>query len=317
MPTSLVVKNGSKILFAMASGDADAGVAHAADDAFALPFQRQHDPVVLLVGSAELGPLVLDGVPRVDQHVDEDLLEASGIGADRGDVFVQVPFHVDSPDFELLAENLERAGDDVGHAHLFQFQVGLSGELAHVVDDFHRPVHVLVHLDQHAVEQAFVDGLLLVDLADEQRADRLDDRQGLVEFVSDAGGHFTQSGHLAGLDQLLLGLQALGDVACGDQKHFSPGIYRGRYADIDEDGVAVLVNVLGLVEDVFVFQPVEIIRLFLLDEHFQKGASGQLVAGKAVDGLHAHVAVQDFVGVGVQYEDRVGDVVEDGVVFLF
>ena len=63
--------------------------------------------------------------------------------------------------------------------------------------------------------------------------------------MGDTCCHLAQRGHFAGLDQLLLGLQAFGDVTGGDQQHLLPGIFGKRYADIDVKLFEVFGQMLG------------------------------------------------------------------------
>ena len=79
----------------------------------------------------------------------------------------------------------------------------------------------------------FRDGFMLSDFFQEKTADRLDNRQGLVQFMRDTRGHLPEGGHFAGLDKLLFGFQAFGDVTGGYQKDFAAGIFGRGYADVD------------------------------------------------------------------------------------
>ena len=66
------------------------GVAHFADDLLPVIPGLERDG--LAAGRSVLAfALFLDGVPRVEQQVDEHLLQAAGIGQDPGDVRLEVP----------------------------------------------------------------------------------------------------------------------------------------------------------------------------------------------------------------------------------
>ena len=58
--------------------------------------------------------------------------------------------------------------------------------------------------------------LLPADLAQDKAAAGFNDGQGLIQFMGDAGGHFSQGGHLAGLHQLLFRLDSFGNIVGGN-----------------------------------------------------------------------------------------------------
>ena len=65
--------------------------------------------------------------------------------------------------------------------------------------------------------------------------------------MGNARGHLTQCGHLAGLDQLLLYLQVLSDIAGCDQKDILPQVFYGRDSYIDKKDPALFGKLLSLV----------------------------------------------------------------------
>jgi hypothetical protein len=101
----LVVKKGFEDLVHHGRG-MPTPVSHTSTAHFSLRRVVQGDGLVRWSGPS-LGPTFLDGVPGIDEQVDEHLLQPVRVGVDAGKVGSQVPYHLDAPHLELLAENLE------------------------------------------------------------------------------------------------------------------------------------------------------------------------------------------------------------------
>ena len=89
------------------------------------------------------------------------------------------------------------------------------------------PINVAVHFMKHIEQDFFLNRLISINLADKKTAGGFDNRKGLVEFMGNAGGHFSQGCHFTGLDQLLFGFKSFGNITGGDQKHFFTRILGG------------------------------------------------------------------------------------------
>ena len=260
--------------------------------------------------------LLLDGVTGIDQQVDEDLLQPVGVGADTGQIGGQLPHDVDAADLQLLAEDLGGAGQDVVDGNGVEPLVGLAAEFAHVVDDFARAVHVAVDLLGHGGQQVDRDGLVVSHFLDEEPTRRLDDGQRLIELVRDPGRHLPQGGHLAHLDELLLGLEPLGDVAGRHQQRPAAGVFHGRDPHVHVERGAVLADLLDLVDRGPVFDLRGQALALILREELGEVAVEDVQPLEAVNRVHGIVAIANFQGFPVQHEHRVGDAVENLVVFL-
>ncbi len=132
--------------------------------------------------------------------------------------------------------------------------------------------------------------------------------------MGDPGRHLAQGRHLARLDELLLGLEPLGDVARRDQEHPPAGVLGGGDPHVHEEETSVAAHLAHLVDHVHAADPFLHAAALLGREEVEKVSPMELLPGEAVDALHRRVAVADLEGLGVQDEDRVGDVVEDLVV---
>ena len=109
-----------------------------------------------------------------------------------------------------------------------------------MVDDLGGAVDVAVDFLSHGLEDVGLNRLSFPGFPHQIVARGLDDRKGLVQLMGDTRRHFSQGCHLAGLNQLLLSLQALGDVARRYQQHLPPIVIEGRDPDSHENRSAIL-----------------------------------------------------------------------------
>ena len=210
LPTSLVVKKGSKILARTSAWNAVAGVL----DLYQHVVGRndRHLLQVTAVGSGEVAgaqrdlAAVADGVAGIDDQIDDHLLE-----------LVEVGLHLPkvAPIYDV---ELDRLADQAAkqHLQLRQHVVELqrlgtqaSGDARRraIAAPAGRPIGVL--LDLHDV----LEGRIGRAVIGEQKIGIADDcGQHVVEVVRDAAGELADGLHLLALDQVLLERALLGGV---------------------------------------------------------------------------------------------------------
>src|SRR6185369_16072342 len=86
------------------------------------------DPVPVGGGYTERSAL-RHGVARVQEQVQEYLLQASRITADKGQVVGQFVFHPDLGDLELVFQQCHGVGDDLVDIHFGEFRAAGAGEI--------------------------------------------------------------------------------------------------------------------------------------------------------------------------------------------
>ena len=57
---------------------------------------------IVVTGSAAALPARFNGIPGIDQQIDEHLFEAAGIGRNLGQVLADIPDHLDPRSFQSL-----------------------------------------------------------------------------------------------------------------------------------------------------------------------------------------------------------------------
>ena len=125
-----------------------------------------------------------------------------------------------------------------------------------------------------------------------------------------------EGGHFAGLDQLLLGHELHGDVARGDEKNFLPRVLRGGDADVHVDDLAILPDLLRPVNPSEGPQGARLCFPVLDREKRQKRSVEEVFFPIPIHRGDAIVAVQDRQVLRVQHKDRIGNRVEDDLIFF-
>ena len=148
--------------------------------------------------NAAFGLKRFDGLPRVPQDVDEDLLELVRIGHDRRQAGSELLHDRDITRAKVVGHDLEYFLDDSVQRHQLAFRRLLTGEAQQAVHDLVATVSTL----GDALEVAL---RLFVGLGALQQLRKTDDRrEGVVELVRHAGHELADRREFLALDQLLL-----------------------------------------------------------------------------------------------------------------
>ena len=135
-PSSLVVKNGSKILSRSAAGmpgplSAISSMAYSAGGARSSPSLRR----TIRVGGDAQRAAAGHGVDRVHEQVQADLLDLIGIAGDLGRRRHHVHVDLDPLAPDRLAQELQRLGDHRPEVHARDRRPALAREVQHLADD--------------------------------------------------------------------------------------------------------------------------------------------------------------------------------------
>jgi hypothetical protein len=243
-------------------------------------------------GAREFGRCV-DGIPCVDEEVDDDLVELGAVGEDGSgsggggelelDIFsYEAPVDTERA-FDLFV-HIERDGADdllpAEHEELLSEGPGAVGGLEDFLD--------LVFL-----------GFVEVGVLVEEFGVSLDDREQVIEVVGDAAGEAADRLHFGGLEELraelvlfFFGFAAVGEVL--EDAELAGGVAEldFGYADFDWYGLAVGLEDFAFADDESAFEAV----LAFGGEDMVQGASHHVtvaLVGHVTEGL---VAVDDALG---------------------
>ena len=137
------------------------------------------------------------GLHRVEQQVDEHLLELVGVGHDRRELGREVAHHGDVGAPELVDLQLQRLFDEAVDVHGRATRRLLAGEAEERADDLHRALGLPADSAQ-SLGDAGVHTLALEEVGG---AD--DDGQGVVQLMGDARHDPSDGGEPLGVDELL------------------------------------------------------------------------------------------------------------------
>ena len=249
-----------------------------------------------------------------EHEVDDDLFEPVGDGEHGGQLRRKRGFQRDAVHHELAAEQIAGSCDHGVDVRVEEGEVGLAPEGSHVVDDVAGAVHLPVDLRGQLGERFRGDGLVAADFAQEVAGRALDDGERLIQFVGHAGGHFPEGRHLARLNELLLHLDAFGDVRGAQDADRAVLDPRRGGPDVHAQGRAVGPDVGHAGKDGEGAELRGVLLAFLGQEQVEDAAADQFLARAAVHFDGGGVAVGDGQLGGVEQEDGVGDAIEDGLV---
>src|SRR5215831_16911629 len=194
-----------------------------------------------------LGARIGEGVARVGEQVDEDLLELDRVAEHDQLVAAEVELDVDRAQPQLLLHQGQRALDHLVDVDGRERDRRGAAEGPQVRDDRRRLLHLLqgvLELTNDRLPVVSAEPHLVEDVADEQA----DVVERVVELVRDAGRELAERRQLAGLDELLLLLPQLLLPAL----HFLRGLTQVAH-DVDHRLAAVAklqVRLVRVLEDV-------------------------------------------------------------------
>ena len=220
-------------------------------------------------------------------------------------------------DLKLAAEQTAGPCNNRVDVRIKQGDVGFASEVAHMVDDITGPIHLSVDFRGQLGERVRIDGFSTPCFAQEITGRSLDDGERLIQFVGYAGGHFPESRHLAGLNELLFHFDAFGNICRTkdeDRAILDPG--RGR-TDIHPQECAVSPDVGHTGKDSEGAQLRGILLTFLRQEQVEDAGSDKRIARASVHLDGCRVAVGDIQVDGIKQEHCIGNAVENGFMGAF
>ena len=151
---------------------------------------------------------LLERVAGIDHEIQQDMFELAGIGADQGQIVRQAVADLDALRREA-AEHRFDALHDVIQIEQFGLENLAAAESEQLAGQQRRPVAGLLDGGESRLGGGAGGGETA------QLGIAIDDGQQIVEIVGDSAGQFADRLHLLRLPQLLLQLNALGDIAGG------------------------------------------------------------------------------------------------------
>jgi len=282
---------------------------------------------------AERAAAVTHGMERVDDEVEEDLLEPLYIEGDFGQVFGEIFDDGDAGAHGVVADE----GEDLAHAFVdvdgLDIELAVGGEIDHAADDAVGAVDGARHfVEDFAVVGVDVGGQLAeVFEAHEDHGERV------FHLVGDAGGEAADGFHFFGLDEQLLhgaqfvvggfeggvefeqvffGAFARGDVGghAGDADGLAGGVVNGHFHGqpvlFFAADVGFLLEVEGAVLAQHGFVVVAVVAGGGFGENVEGGASDDFVLGQA-DEFLVEMVDHDVAVFQIADEEQPGGFVED------
>ena len=170
------------------AADPVAGVAHLDHHGVVVGMRAQRQPAA-----------ARHRVARVQDQVEEHLLDAVLVAAHRRHVLRQLAPHPDPRAVELVLDEREHVGQHLVHVDLLELGPARAREVEQPVDDLRRAEALLLDLLEHLLAR-----VVLLELAAQQLRVGRDPGERGVHLVRDAGGEQAHRGHLLGVLQLLL-----------------------------------------------------------------------------------------------------------------
>ena len=238
LPTSFVVKNGSKIFGCSSSGiPGPSSLISRTTDSCSASCQRAHDEHAAAVGREHrlLG---------VDDQVEQHLLHLVPVGEDLRQPGRQRVDDRDVRDALLVGAQRQRLAHDLVHVHHRARRLPLAREGQQVADDARGALGLAEDRLEAAADRRFERARSRQPLGPAQ-----DRGERVVQLVRDAGNRLAERRHLLGLQQLVIDvarlvvqLLALADVA--DERFDAHGCRRpagavGAAGHLDPDGASV------------------------------------------------------------------------------
>src|SRR5690349_4165969 len=287
--------------------DADAVVLKGDDDAVAAAAGANLEAA----GLADFA----DGLLGVGDEIQEDLDELVGVTQDAGKTSVGEKVHFDVVAAQGVFVKLERALDEIVDVEKLLLRRTGTREFEQVLHDA-RGAAGLAMGEIELAHEGFVLASLASALA-KKFGDAEDGGERVVQFVGDAGEHLAHGGEFLGLDELLFEALEVGDVAAGEHHAFDVAGFVGERAEVEKNAAPI--------------------ALFAADAHFQGlvgSSGGNDVVVEHADGRHffgmdtvpetergefRRFVAEDFagaradesvLGVGIENEDHVGEIVD-------